>query len=1354
MEYDFFRLNPNDFEHLVQALARKIFGLAMITFGEGRDGGREASFEGSYSLPLQTDISWEGYWIIQAKFKSKAEKDTDHFTWVKRQFEKEMKKFQKKEKDTKVPNNYLLFTNVALSGVEDVGGRDKIEKLKKRFCKLIPNIMIYGCDDLRTLLDNNRDVAAAYASFILPGDILKELLEMLTRLKEKEFNKNNRDYYNIIKRFLHKEFRENLYPKLEQSGEKTERLIKLEQVFIDLYATTSGLVPKDDKSEKKFVELCTHRGNNVSTPDQGDNRFVLVGNFGHGKSTLMQFLCQIYRAFFLKKLSHEKPIKEVDQFINKYCSYRKESIDCFRLPFKIEVNDYASWMSKRKDGQSCSVLSFLKETIKEKADVDDEIGLKDLREIFKSLSCVFVFDGMDEVAIASNKREVVKQINDFVDVELKHLDSDTLIIITTRPQGYKYEFDRQIYDHRFVTDLPQADCLKYLDLLLENIEPNDKKRSKHREILQRAIDDATIAELMKTPLQATIMAILVKSGGKPPKERYSLFDKYYKIIYDRERQRGASRLLEELPEKCYKDIHKIFGLASQKLSETKNAPSASFSGSKFNGLIRSYLEFNEFNEDEIEANSTDIKYDITRRLLFIVEDKQDNIKFSIRALQEYFASLYYFNCREKIFPDRIRQLSRSSYWRNVFLFGMGFIYNEQDYMLDHLYALCSELNGGEQDANINSIERVSKIGSWLALDILVDGVFRNTRRYENKFSEFLKPLFEMAPSEKHFAFAKLSKEIIDNWVVKFIAEFLSQREFKEQLSAWVIAVVLIEHEYEELIEMVTPHWPEEENAIVLIKYLYKMGLYKSGWFTDKVIDALNGNYCERLYSLLDDLMVFENIWEKRNQLNKRASRMLAEVIFTGYYAPLLDYEPERYYNVFFGDRALKGLLENISFTPRYGKMRYLLIADDSAGLKELTNKLAELDLKHLEYMVSAIAEPEKEKTQRFFIELLNLSDERFEYITRFCRKFDIFNILKEIQHKSELKAIVNTSKFEDSLINDIIRWQGVKITKDNIIQILKTSHTGFRSEIFGPKEVLNFFDNIYKKYSKVTGEKNKYLHMELLQIIQCDDLDENWLKNFSGWDEFILAYIKIVKNSRKYKWKHPRALANRYILLIYFVPQEKLLELIFQNREDIFDDLDVLDISQLHRVKEELSNHIFKKASNVLNCTTISRKESSIIRVLLNLIFKEKGCITKTAFEKIDYENLYNFRYGNTENDMCRLCLGIANPVLESNTEIPVDLISQLNQIKTQIQEEKLEKRFFQYVIMTFENLELKSGIQLKFFLEVYAWIPRDLEYLELLSRYETYLIQVSEGLPSGLNDKDVMNKLELDSYLIEDGIF
>lgn len=1354
MEYDFFRLNPNDFEHMVQALARKIFGLPMITFGEGRDGGREAAFEGSYSCPQQENVQWKGYWVIQAKFKSKAEKDIDHFKWVKSQFEDEMKKFKKKTDSEKIPDNYLFFTNATLSGVEDVGGRDKIENLKKKYCTLIPNIMIYGCDDLRTFLDNNRDVAVTYSSFILPGDILKELLEMLTGFKEKEFNKSNRNYYGILNRFLHKEFRENLYPKLEQGGERTERLIKLEQVFVDLYATSSGLVPKDDKPEKKFVEMCIHRGDEILKQNRRMNRFVLVGSFGHGKSTLTQFLCQIYRAFFLKKLSDETSIEEVDEFIDKYCSYKKECVDCLRLPFKIDVNDYAGWVSKREGGQSCSVLAFLGETIREKADAENEISLNDLREILKNLSSVFVFDGLDEVAVASNRKEVIKQIDDFVDVELKHLDSDTLIVITTRPHGYKYEFNREIYEHRIVADLHKEDCLKYIHLLLENIELDDKKRSKHKDILQGAIDDPTIAELMKTPLQATIMAILVKSGGQPPKERYSLFDKYYKINYDRERQRGASRLLEELSEKCYKDIHKIFGFAGQKLSEATNAPSSSFNDSEFKRLIRSYLKFDELNEDEIADRSEGIKYDITRRLLFIVEDKE-HIKFSIRALQEYFAALYFFNCREKIFPDRIRQISRSAYWRNTFLFGMGYIYNEQDYMLDHLYALCNELNGGGQDAGIDTIERVSKIGSWLALDILVDGIFRNARKYENQFAEFLKPLFELAPSEKHLDFSKLSEEILKNWVFKFIEEFLSRKEFKDQLTAWVIAARLIEHGYNELIDIVAPYWPRMDNQIFLIKYLHNMGLDESDWYITKFIDTLNGDDYEKLYSpLRRDIEIFKKIWIKRNHLNKRATGLLAEILFI--HNPPFETDRSEYFSDFFDTRIFKQLKREHTLVPNYRKHYPIIKVDkNSATLKKVLAKCTELEIRHLKYMVAAILNPKVEKINRFFTELLNISAERFDRLIYFCRHFEAFiNISSEVKDKNDLIEILNKNKMEE-MISYNFEFNREKKEND-IFQILKIAH-GSTWRNLSSKSILAFYSDVYKKYFNRLTEKNiVYIISEFFQLTAWVLNSENSrISHLLNNDEFIQDYIGLVKKSRKYKgWRFYWSLPYAIILLIYLVPPNQLIDIAL-HEEEIFDNFDVLDIESYWGGAKGLSIHVlFKKASNVLNCTTASKKESSIIRVLLNLAISEKGSIDKTSFEKIDYESLANFRCRDTGNEMCRLCLGIANPALESSGKIPADLMNQLNQIKPLIRDEKLEEKFYRCVLKTYENLELKSDTQVKFFLEVYSWIPGDLEYLELLAGYETYLRQVSEGLPSDLNDKDVMKKLDLDGYLIEDGIF
>jgi hypothetical protein len=40
MKYELNRLNPNEFEDLIQSLLKKIIGQGTITFGSGPDGGR------------------------------------------------------------------------------------------------------------------------------------------------------------------------------------------------------------------------------------------------------------------------------------------------------------------------------------------------------------------------------------------------------------------------------------------------------------------------------------------------------------------------------------------------------------------------------------------------------------------------------------------------------------------------------------------------------------------------------------------------------------------------------------------------------------------------------------------------------------------------------------------------------------------------------------------------------------------------------------------------------------------------------------------------------------------------------------------------------------------------------------------------------------------------------------------------------------------------------------------------------------------------------------------------------------------------------------------------------------------
>ncbi|QMW01525.1 hypothetical protein [Spirosoma foliorum] len=77
MNYNLYGLNSNDFEHLVQSLMQKILGTTALVFGAGKDGARELTFNGQAAFPNSTE-QWNGYWVIQAKYKSKDDGTNDY----------------------------------------------------------------------------------------------------------------------------------------------------------------------------------------------------------------------------------------------------------------------------------------------------------------------------------------------------------------------------------------------------------------------------------------------------------------------------------------------------------------------------------------------------------------------------------------------------------------------------------------------------------------------------------------------------------------------------------------------------------------------------------------------------------------------------------------------------------------------------------------------------------------------------------------------------------------------------------------------------------------------------------------------------------------------------------------------------------------------------------------------------------------------------------------------------------------------------------------------------------------------------------------------------------------------------
>jgi hypothetical protein len=171
--YDLNPLGDWGFERLIQALLKKIIGQGVITFGVGPDGGREATYFGSANYPSETN-KWSGNWTFQAKFHNTYHNLSGARKLVVRDLSTELDKITNLSRGQ--CDNYILATNVPLSSVPKRGTHAKIENIQNQFKDKVPNIHVWGYDDVCRFLDNNTDIRHAYRNLITPGDVLSSMM--------------------------------------------------------------------------------------------------------------------------------------------------------------------------------------------------------------------------------------------------------------------------------------------------------------------------------------------------------------------------------------------------------------------------------------------------------------------------------------------------------------------------------------------------------------------------------------------------------------------------------------------------------------------------------------------------------------------------------------------------------------------------------------------------------------------------------------------------------------------------------------------------------------------------------------------------------------------------------------------------------------------------------------------------------------------------------------------------------------------------------------------------------------------------------------------------------------------------
>ncbi|MEU8284117.1 hypothetical protein AB0C01_07240 [Micromonospora sp. NPDC048905] len=182
MNDDLSRLGERLFEDLCRALAVHVLGAGIQAFGDGPDGGREATFDGplTYPGPVQP---WNGHVVLQAKYRRKdvGSKDTQ---WLSRQIKLELAAWlnpsSRRFNNGRPPEYLIIATNVRLSSVPG-NGKDYVRTLLDGYAGQLglEDFALWDGDQLSTYLNAYPGVREGFSHLITPANVLAKVFDVV-----------------------------------------------------------------------------------------------------------------------------------------------------------------------------------------------------------------------------------------------------------------------------------------------------------------------------------------------------------------------------------------------------------------------------------------------------------------------------------------------------------------------------------------------------------------------------------------------------------------------------------------------------------------------------------------------------------------------------------------------------------------------------------------------------------------------------------------------------------------------------------------------------------------------------------------------------------------------------------------------------------------------------------------------------------------------------------------------------------------------------------------------------------------------------------------------------------------------
>lgn len=729
MDYDLTRLGPSNFEGMCRSLFEKTFGPSVSQFGAGPDGGREATYKGT--LPALADKDgqpWDGLVVLQAKFIQRplgAPKDQN---WLIQQAKKELRGWANpasKRRSSQRAEYMILATNVVATPAAG-GGVDRLQEL---FEELAPAAGIKGwqfwhADKITSMLNDASHIRRAYRGLITPGDVLATLMDKLDGMAA-ESGEALRLY--TAQSLVHERF-----VRLAEAGGQSR--LTLEQVGVDLPIRQDSS-PNGGLALAELINI----GDHVLRSDsrgQSPAQVALLGGPGQGKTTLSNLLAQTYRVALLKDDpvrygSHVTPV--IVETLELLKSQRIPMPRNRRWPIRLNLASLAERMATGAE----ALLTSISAEVSTSTGV--ECGRYSVRSWFRQYPWILILDGYDEVASPTARTQIQRELTDLL-IMADSLNADLFTVLTTRPQGYENDFVEMGASHLHLRPLSHDEALQYAERFATiHFAQDQTERTKVLDRIKRASEDPETARLMVSPLQVTIMTLLLESRERAPHGRFRLFDAYFDTIYRREMNKpGPTGQLLEQRRRDIEFVHERVGLELQAAGEAAETSDAVMSVERLRAIVLGRLQDDQGHDlDRAEWLADAIVAASTNRLVLLVPNKH-GVGFEVRSLQEYMAARAITQGSDTDVVRRLRVAAPSAHWRNVWLLGVA-------RTLDVKEHLRSQVLGSLNELGAEAIPHRVGLAAELAAELLSDEVATDSPATRLQLANILLTILDLPP---------------------------------------------------------------------------------------------------------------------------------------------------------------------------------------------------------------------------------------------------------------------------------------------------------------------------------------------------------------------------------------------------------------------------------------------------------------------------------------------------------------------------------------------------------------------------------------------------------------------------------